>query len=326
VWGTDLAQVLTASLASVAVVHDPSAGDPCGRVVAPTQVSDAWAAAVAELDRQVAQLPASDCEGMTLSVEAQEGRMRVVAVTRDGRRASRLVERPESLVAVALGLLMSIPQASTPAATPSPASRTPGPSEAPPPAAAPAPASAPASSPLALWAGLSGGLRLTAPTSLSVIDVEARGDILFGPWLMPVTLRSSLVSCLGQQGLDCDVYNDVSFGAGVGRRVRAGGSDIDFALEPSLVVMHMEYDGAGAAGVVAGTEVAMRFDLSARLAVPLNPHWFLTLTLDGGLVPSLLAKPVRLSLPQGAAADAQSPPPFPAWSGGVRVGASGALL
>jgi hypothetical protein len=123
------------------------------------------------------------------------------------------------------------------------------------------------------------------------------------------------------------VYNDGSIGVGVGRRFSTGEANVDVAFVPSLVVMHMEYDGAGEGAVVEGTEVAMRFDLSSRLAIPLNSRWALTLTLDGGAVPSMAIKPARLSLPVGAAAaDAQPPPPFPAWSVGVRIGASGALL
>lgn len=254
--------------------------------------------------------------------------MRIVAVTRDGRRAERIVGSAESLVARALGLLMTIPALQPPVQAEGPAPRTPVVSEAQP--ATPVAALANATAPRAteLWAGLSGGIRLAAPTSLSVLDIEARADILFDRWLMLVSLQSSLVSCLGQQGVDCDVYNDVSLGAGVGRRFQVGGPDIDIAFAPSVVVMHMEYDGAGGAEgqALQGTEVALRFDASARLAVPINPHWVLTFTLDGGLAPSMLTSPTRLSLPAGAAAGAQQPPPFPAWSGGVRLGASGALL
>ena len=54
-------------------------------------------------------------------------------------------------------------------------------------------------------------------------------------------------------------------------------------------------------------------------------HRWLTVTVDGGLAPSILASPTRLELPPGSAAGAGPLPAFPAWSGGVRVGASGAL-
>src|SRR5580658_6672720 len=272
--GAEVARMIAAGMVSVALVLDPSvsarADEPCARVVTPTTLSDAWAEAVALLRKQIAQLPVSDCRTMTLSLELQEAGMRIVALTGDGRRAERMVVRSEGLVATALGLLMTIPEALPPVPATSPASATPFVSEARPATLTAIPTSNVAPRAIALWAGLSGGLRLMAPTSLSTLDVEARADILFDRWFMLVTLGSALVSCLGQQGVDCDAYNDVSFGAGVGRRYRASGSDIDFAFEPSVVVMHMEYDGpSGAEGQdVQGTEVVLRFDVSARLAIP----------------------------------------------------------
>jgi hypothetical protein len=158
-----------------------------------------------------------------------------------------------------------------------------------------------------------------------VVSVEGRLDLIFDRWLLLSTIRSALVSCLGGQGVDCDVYNDVSFGVGVGRRLRAGTAAVDFAFEPSVVWMHMEYDAPGAseAQSVAGSEVALRIDASARLAVPLADGWALTLTVDAGLAPTML-RTTRVELPANLAGVAA--PPFPAWTGGLRVGASGVLL
>jgi len=337
--GAELARMIAGSTAGVAFVLPPTAiagaDEPCARVVAPQDLSAPWAAAVADLRRQIAQLPPSDCQTMTLSLEPQEGGMRIVAVAGDGRRAERVAKHSESLVAMSLGLLMAIPgerlaesdAAPPPAATP-PRPPVPIPSE--PPVASPVARATTAPEPrtIGLLAGFSGGIRLTAPTSLSVLDVEARADIVFDRWLMLVTLRSALVSCLGQQGVDCDVYNDVSAGFGVGRRFRTSGPTIDVAFEPSLAVMHMEYDAApaGEGQTLEDTEVVLRFDASARLAMPVDRHWALTVTLDGGLAPSMLTNPARLDLPAGTATGAAPPPPFPAWSGGVRLGALGALL
>src|ERR1700690_2344957 len=313
-----------------AIVLDPAAtaraDEPCARVVALTEVSPAWAAAVGDLRKQIARLAASECQAMTLSLEPQDTEMRIVAMTPDGRRTERTVNAPDSLVAVAMGLLMAVP-GEAPATPPEPTPPAPRPSDHPPAilAAGAAPETPPRT--IALWMGLSGGVRLTAPTALSVLDLEARADILLDHWLMLITLRSAVVSCLGQQGVDCDVYNDVSIGAGVGRRFRIGVPDVDLAFEPSLVVMHMEYDGAGAEGqTVVDTDVALRLDVSARLAVPVAPQWALTVTLDGGLAPSMLARPARLEVPLGAGGGVQSLPPFPAWSGGVRLGVMGELL
>ena len=227
-------------------------------------------------------------------------------------------------MATALGLIVTIP-AEVPSAAPIP--------QAPPPAAlqlpmpdVPQPPGRPALPKVGVWAGLDAGIRLTAPTDLIVLDVEARADLFLDRWLLLATIRSALVSCLGEQGVDCDVYNDVSMGLGVGRRIVAETTAVDIALEPSFVVMHMEYDSPSGneAQPVDGTLAALRVDASVRLAVPLGNSWHITLTLDAGLAPSLLASPTRLELPPGTAGPL--PPPFPAWTGGVRLGASGALL
>jgi len=324
------------------------ADEPCAQVVAPAGLSPEWAAAVENLRRQIAQLSAAECQAMTISIEPKEEGTRIVATTSDGRRTSRTIKGPDVLSPVAIGLLITVgaePAASPVAAPPSASAAAPPP---PAPPAAPAPTAAPSAahpsagrtaahlaSPveptaktIALWAGVSGGIRLTAPTGLSVLDVEARADLFLEPWLMLIAVRSALVACLGQQGVDCDVYNDVSIGVGVGRRFHIGAPDIDVAFEPSLVVMHMEYDSdsSGEGQTVVDTDTALRLDVSARLSIPFDPSWALTLTLDGGLAPSMLARPANIQLPIGGAAGAQTLPPFPAWSGGLRLGVSGALL
>jgi hypothetical protein len=119
----------------------------------------------------------------------------------------------------------------------------------------------------------------------------------------------------------------VSLGVGVGRRFHAGRAAVDLAFEPSFVVMHMEYDAPGGSEAESwdGTVVTLRADVSARLALPIGDSWVLTLTIDGGLAPSILANPTRLQVPESITAG-NPPPPFPAWTGGLRIGASGALL
>jgi hypothetical protein len=322
----DLARMVAGGAAGATVVVASSsiarADAPCARVVASDGLGPAWAGALDELRKQIALLPAADCQPMTLTVEPSGGAARVVAVTADGRRAERPVLRVDSLVPTALGLLMAIPKE-----VPPPQPQPPLPAQAP----LPPPARATEATPVSpspknvAWAGLSGGLRLTAPTDVTVFDVEARADLLLGQWLALATIRSAVASCTGKQGVDCDVYTDVSIGAGVGRRLRAGAAAVDVAFEPSVVWMHMEYDAPTGEGLDAqGSEVVLRVDASARLAVPLGDSWALTLTLDAGLAPTLLASPTRIALPTGAPAS-EAPPLFPAWTGGLRLGASGAL-
>jgi hypothetical protein len=259
---------------------------------------------------------------MTVSIEPAERAVRVVATAADGRSAERRVQSPDSLVATAIGLLLTIPRRSVAA----PTEPTPPPVQSLSLPNAPAAATAPTA--LTLWAGLTTGLRLTVPTSVFVVDVEARADIVAERWLVMAAVRSAVASCLGQQGIDCDVYNDVSAGIGVGRRFATGPAVLDVVVAPSVVAMRMEYDTMGAAEgkEVEGAEVALRLDVSSRLAVPLSERWALTVTVDTGISPSLLVSPVRLQLPTGAPAGAAPVPPFPAWTGGVRIGASGALL
>ena len=175
--------------------------------------------------------------------------------------------------------------------------------------------------------GVSAGVRLTAPTSAAAFDVEGRADLRVGSWLVLGTVRSALVSCIGQQGLDCDAYTDVAAGIGVGRVFQAGAGSVDVAFEPLIVAMHMEYDAdtRNESVSVEQTELALFLDASARLLVPLGHRWALTLTVDGAVAPSLLANPVQLRLPAGDTGDTK-PLAFPAWMGGVRVGALGAVL
>jgi hypothetical protein len=338
--GAELARMIgqAASLAVVLVPTTPALADePCARVRAPSDLSPSWALAVDDLRRQIALLPSSDCQPMTLTIESSPGGgIRVVAMASDGRLAEREVRREENLVATALGLIIAIPWQTAPPASAAPSTPTPHP----PPPISPAPSDlaagrppdlpkpSPKSREVTLFTGLSAGLRLLAPSSAAVVDVEARADLIVDRWMLVASIRSALVSCLGVQGFDCDIYNDASFGVGVGRRIPAGSASVDVALGPSVVAMHMEYDrvpdSEGAS--VQGTEVALRIDGSARLAVPVGQNWIITLTMDAGFAPALLAAPVHLDAPGGALASAPGTPLFPPFAGGLRIGASGALL
>jgi hypothetical protein len=342
--GAELARMIgqAASLAVALVPTAPAlAGEPCARVRAPSDLSPSWALAVDDLRRQIALLPSSDCQPMTLAIESSPGGgIRVVAMASDGRLAEREVRREENLVATALGLIIAIPwqAAPPPSAVPSTPTPHPPPPGSPAPSDLPAghpsdpPQSSPKSSPksreIALFTGLSAGLRLLAPSSAAVVDVEARADLLIDRWMLVASIRSALVSCLGVQGFDCDLYNDASFGVGVGRRIPAGSASVDVALEPSVVAMHMEYDRVPdlEGSSVQGTEVALRIDASARLAAPVGQNWIITLTMDAGLAPALLAAPVHLDAPGAATASVPGAPLFPPFAGGLRIGASGALL
>jgi len=314
---------------------------PCVHLMVADGLSASWTRTLGELRQELARLSTTDCVPATLSIAPVAGGVRLEVTTEDGRRAQRFVAHEASLVSVAVGLVTPIPRDDGPSApreepapsppggaTPAAGSRTLPPlSQAVPPAPPAVPPrveSWPRA--MALWTGLSAGIRFIAPTSASVLDVEARADVVLRSWLLLLSIRSALLSCMGQQGLDCDVYTDVSFGLGVGRRFAAGGPAIDLAFAPSIAVMNMEYDYGPEDSAIRETQVVLRLDASARLAVPLGRGWALTVTLDGGMAPSLVASPLRLSLPAPAGGNAAPPPAFPAWTGGLRLGATAALL
>src|ERR1700683_4243902 len=138
--------------------------EACAGVLAPQDLDPSWASALEDLRRQIAVLPASDCQPMTLSVEPSGSAARVVAVTVDGRMAERRVDLPESLVATALGLLVAIPDAPSLPASQAPASteRALHVSHG----ASPDVGRPPRT--LAAWVGFAAGARLTAPAAIAV--------------------------------------------------------------------------------------------------------------------------------------------------------------
>jgi hypothetical protein len=328
--------VAIASAFALAGADGSAQQEACVLLVAPPDLPSDWRGAVAELKARLAETQFPGCSTMTLALSVSKRHASIVATTRDGRRAERTVGSSDALVPTALGLTASIPTETLEAGPPRALAQSPASGQAaagaptPPkspeivaPTSVERPISATRPSP-GLWMGLSAGLRLTGPTTATVLDVEARADLEFDRWLVLGTIRSGIVSCIGEQGLDCDAYNDVGAGVGLGRRFSVPGADIDLAFEPSVMAMHIEFDVASnEALAVQGTQTALVLDGLARLNVPLGPRWKLTLTADGGIAPALLLKPAHLELPADAG---QRPPTFPGWMGGMRLGACGAVL
>jgi hypothetical protein len=319
---------------------------PCARVQVSPELPAVWSEAVRELERQIALLPASDCQPTSLVIEPADAGARLVATATDGRRAERTVRHPESLVATALGLVMAIP--ALPASAPAPTSSSPVviPATAPPPAASvrPAPsASSPAGSlavpvvaaapsaeatthPLALYVGVDAGGRVAQPTSIAMIDVGLHSDLLLSHWLLTVAIRNTPLGLVGAQGLDRDAFRQVTFGLGFGRRFVAGEAAFDVILEPTIVAMQMEYDYS-ATVESQGNDVEMSVNGLVRMALPVGKSWALTLTLENDVIPGNLSSvPAHLSRPSDAPAGEVNPPPFPSWQGALRFGVMGALL
>jgi hypothetical protein len=64
------------------------------------------------------------------------------------------------------------------------------------------------------------------------------------------------------------------------------------------------------------SDIDFRIGASARLVVPLGTRWSLTVTADSDVSPESVFSPRRVG----------TLIPFPTWTGGLRLGAAGALL
>jgi hypothetical protein len=182
-----------------------------------------------------------------------------------------------------------------------------------------------------VWLGLAAGGRVAAPTSILTLDIEAYANVLIGPWLLMASIRDVPTGFIAQQGVDEDAFREVSAGLGFGRRLFAGDSTIDLAVRPALVAMQMEYDFPAGSRPhdIHGSDIEFGLDAIVRMSLPLGKSWAFTLTIDLEVMPSNVVTPARLDVPQGALTGAPAgniPPPFPALTSGLRLGASGALL
>jgi hypothetical protein len=327
---------MASSAASVALMasgaHAARADEPCGRVEASAQLGPDWLAAVEDLRRQLARIPAADCRGVRLSIDPAAEGVRIAATAGDGARAERTVRRPESLPATGLGLVMSIPRAAPEEPSPprgeevsghpAPAQPSPGSRAAPP--STPSPA-APSPHRIGVWLGLEAGGRVGVPAAITMVDLEAHAAVTIDQWVLLVFIRDAPAGLFAEQGVDADAYEEGGAGLGVGRHFDVGSAAIDLALEPSLVATRMEYDwpAGSETGGYRGNDVALRLGALLRMSLPVATGWRLTLSVDTDVAPGHLANPARIDLPAGVPGPA---PAFPAWTTGLRVGAAGALL
>jgi hypothetical protein len=309
------------------------ADEACARVRVSQPLGEEWARAAAELTRQLAQLPSSECAPVTLDLEPSGGTVVIRAVTSDGRTTERTVRDPRVLVATALGLVMAIPASDAvapppsapPAAANAPAFHATVDDQARPPAASPV---LPARAMPGVWLGLSAGGRVAAPTPILTVDIEAYANVLFGSWLVTASIRDVPTGLVAAQGVDEDAFREVSVGLGVGRRLVAGDATLDLVVEPAIVAMQLEYDfpAGSRPAEVSGGDVEFGVDAMVRLGFPVSKSWMLTITMDADVLPSNVASPARLELPLGAMTGGVVPAAFPALTSGLRVGAAGALL
>jgi hypothetical protein len=236
----------------------------------------------------------------------------VVATADDGRRAERRVAQPSMLVPVALGLVISIPAPppAPPAAAPAPVPPAP-PSTVSPPSVPPAPATS--AHAVELWLGLAAGSRYGVPSAVTMFDLEARADLRIDRLLLFASFRNVPIGFVASEGSDADAYRESSIAFGVGRAFALGSCWLDVAVAPTLVTMRLGRDGPQH---LRADDVEFRVGASARLNVPLTPAWRFTITADTDVIPDALRSAIQVD----------TLPAFPAWTSGLRVGASGAVL
>jgi hypothetical protein len=337
--GERLARRILGSTVAAMTLGAPQAAradEPCVKLEADgtDALSREWSDAIEELKRELGRMPTGECRPVTLVLAARQGTVRLVAIGQDGRRAERDLTGPSSLGSTALGLVLSIPSEPPPAGQPGaavappaaaataapaapPASATPGLASLA--GAAPAGQAAPAARALHASLGLEAGGRVSAPTAIAMLDIEARADLFLDRWLFLASFRYVPLGLASTQGVDSDVYREIALALGAGRRFPLGrGAALDIAVAPSLLAMRVETD------LVPGNETADEFasDIdfriggSARLVVPLGARWSLTVTADSDVSPGSVFSPRRIG----------TLIPFPTWTGGLRLGAAGALL
>ncbi len=325
--GDALARLVFAGTASLAVVVGPVRGaraqEPCARLTAPPDLPPGWADAVRDLTRALAELPSTQCSPLALSLEPAEGVIRIVAEAQDGRRAVRSVAQPSLLVPIALGLVISVPPDTVASAPSVPSPPTPAPPVA---SAGVAPTFASTSSiappratdvaeahTVAVWLGIAVGGRIGVPSTVSMVDVEARADLRIERLLVFVSFRNVPVGFVAGQGFDGDAYHESSIAFGVGRSGPLGPYRLDVSIAPSLVTMRLSKDAPVHA---RADDVELRVGVSARLNVPLWPNWYLTVSADTDVIPDFLRSEERIA----------PLPAFPSWTSGFRLGVSGAVL
>jgi hypothetical protein len=311
-------------MASVAFSSSPALAERC--VPARIEIAGAppprWRAAIERLARDVQDDPEIDCSGIAIAITATPERAQLEATALDGRRARRTASIPGELGAVALGLMASIPaDASPPPGGPTDRNEPPssgGPSDdrnrsdrgefaAPIPTHVvemPERFTSPFASAPTL--GFTFGTRLGLPTGVLSTEVELRGDMRLGRWVVALSGRTAPFGS-PLSGVDSE-YTEVSFGALAGRWFSLGDGVLTLIAGPRIGTIIDETDSA----TTSRRDVWLQ--AAARYVAPLGERWRPAVGLE------LETAPTRIF------ASATSLAAFPSWSASMRFGVVGSIL
>ncbi len=299
-------------------------------VVGASDLSASWATATEDLRKQMPVAAPGACAAMTLTVQSDaEGQARLVATSKDGRRAERLVDKPSSLGSMALGLVASLPpdemrgdvktmsapdqQTAPPSSTAPEITKPPTPTPAPT-SQTPAAANAASSDSPHVWLGGGLGARAAEPSATGMLDLEAHGDLEVRHWFLTVSLRYG--SSIGETLTTSDAtYEETVIGIGVGRTFPIGKTALQILIEPSIASVTIDDDDD--ANGSAGSRSEVRAGAAVRWSIPLDNLWRFAISADSDLSPRSLAHYVYVD---------SSLPPLPLWTGGLRLGVTGRLL
>lgn len=316
-----LAGSLLLSCPRVARAEEPSGRSSCASLVVEVAsgLDPGWAAAAEALKEKLAQsMSAEECSNVTVSLlpSSDHATVEVRVRAADERVTSRPVKGPQALFPVVFGLLAAPPPSSSLPPT-APSRREPALPELneipdfTPPARSMHPTAA---SPFGVFVGFGLGSRAGVPSKVVMADVELFADVVLHDWTIVASVRYAPIAALPGPTADGDQYEEAALGVGLGRELRWGRSSLDAIFIPTLVLVSMETD---LPVEVSGTLASLRFDACARYGYSIGRTWRLNIALDTDVAPSGLVRPQYIS---------PVLPPVPAWTLGLRFGASASLL
>ncbi len=284
------------------------------RVTVRGRVSAAWQRAINQLDAAMRALPPDECkhfdliavsDGPPSSTGVGRG-LSLTARARDGRSGGRHIERPESLGAVALGLIAELPAdestaeesqtssanangAGDAAAASAESPKAIVPEDLPPkdPPAPPKRERALASRVYRIAAEAGAGVRVAWPTRIAMPDFVGRLDLPFAQWFGSVAMRLAPMAAGLRSPHERFDYVELGIALGGGRRVAFTNVVLDFSLMASVTVVAQE--GNPPNDAVSGVAPQLRVSPALRVLFFPTARLHPAFTLDTEITPFALA-------------------------------------